>query len=598
MKRTLPYTLIDSLRSTGQCRATWILIICLSLGIIPHIAAQEREQLRTEELTITKEYKPVTFDFDKITHNPSIQREVTEQKIKVYFDTDSYAEITAFEIPVIEAETYTENDEVLYKKNYIDLQFGSYLTSVADMYFAGFLNQQTLFGVQLRHHSSVDGVGELADVEDSFMKNHATLFLQHTYATHHTFRVETYYDHHQYRHFGLPEVTLGEAVQEIGKTLDPRQQYHIVGGELQFVNNAPRRMRNGFEHATIEIDFLTDLNKNQELHSHINLGFEAGKYFNIGTDVRFIHTEFIAEPLVDEVALYKRLYLNVPMHLYFEGNNYRVRAGVQIQSFSDLTLDLPGLQNTDFFFFPDVYIHYDMAGDLLRFKVSVGGDLDPNHYNQLYRINPYIYPRLRTQNTVRPLTIGAGFDGKFSEDINYAIGGEYARTNGLRQFLLLNKAEEEIDQTNLLNNNNAFGIYYDTADVYTVKAEISFDNRDYLRLDIAGRFNKYILSEDREVIDYPELEIDMHAIFTPTDSWSFSSNVEYVSGRRWRGVVAGIDETALSPYIDIGLRVDYHLNEYVTFFAQGINLLNKQYELYKNYRTQPVMGLGGIRIRF
>ena len=57
-------------------------------------------------------------------------------------------------------------------------------------------------------------------------------------------------------------------------------------------------------------------------------------------------------------------------------------------------------------------------------------------------------------------------------------------------------------------------------------------------------------------------------------------------------------EVELDGFFDINLGVDYLVNERLTVFANGTNLLNQNYERFLNYPVQGFQVMAGVAFRF
>ncbi len=567
----------------------------LCLGVVNWGAnAQEKEDenLETERVVIVKAYTPTISDAFKIKSIPTLNDSVTQKKKEIRY--------SIFSVPV--ASTYTpakgraanidRPKPIDIYDNYATLGFGNFTSVLAEFYSNFQISRSDNLGLYLHHNSSQGGIDEV-QLDDKFYNTY--LDLNYTSRTRdYTYGIEVGAEHQLYNWYGLPEIPA--LTEEDINAIDPQQSYFGVklGGKLQFDDLY-------FKKASLNYRFFGDVLGSVEHHVVAKPTFE----FEMGNSL--ITTNFIVDYLngsfdrdLDLVQgipnQYGILNLGVNPSLVILKDNLTVNVGGAVY----YSIDTENSDN-DFFIYPKVTASYRILDESVIAYGGLEGELKQNTYRDAVQENPFVSPTLILEPTNNLYNAHIGLKGKLSDVVSYNFRGSYISED--EKPLFVNNPVSALELEGF-DYGNSFSYRYDDMNTFVGHGELNFEINKRFKLGASVEYFDYENEDEQEAWNLPEVKASTLIDYQINKQWFAGAQLFYVGERK------DIDNTVvtlptlpvatvtLDAYVDANVNIGYRLNDQLSFFIKGNNLLGDNYEKWVNFPVQDIQILGGITYKF
>jgi len=327
------------------------------------------------------------------------------------------------------------------------------------------------------------------------------------------------------------------------------------------------------------------------------VGIQAGGKFRTesdwsgGVDLAYFHTN-----PNDVNYLEKRNYFSVRPRISYNYEAFRFTAGLNVVSENDSIAD----KDSDFHIFPVLQASYQFA-DEFGFFAEFSGDVQRNTYFSFVNENPFLGPSEQLLNTVNNYKIEGGIEGQFQEAFHYRAGINVGRYNQLHFF------------ANSLADSSRFELVYDDkSTVVNVNAELGFKISEVYSLGSRLDLYQYELNTQQEAWHRPVWEVRINNQLTPVDRLLLQANLNFMGGIKGRGApvmpdlgeIGGImvpesyEVVNLKTIADLQLKADFKINDQISIFAEGNNILNGKNTRWLNYPVRGIQLIGGASFKF
>ncbi|KZS41213.1 TonB-dependent receptor [Aquimarina aggregata] len=556
--------------------------------------AQEKEEetLDTERVVIVKAYTPTISDAFKIKSTPILNDSVTQKKKQIRY--------SIFSVPV--ASTYTpakgkaanidRPKRIKIYDNYATLGFGNFTSALAEFYSNFQINRSDNLGIYLHHNSSQGGIDEV-QLDDKFYNS----FLDVNYTSRsrkYTYGLEVGAEHQLYNWYGLPEVPT--LTQEQIAAIDPQQSYFGIklGGKLQFDDLY-------FKKASLRYRFFGDALGSTEHHVVAKPTFE----FEMGDSL--INTDFIVDyvsgsfdrdldPVLQTPNNYGILNLGVNPSLVILRDNLTVNLGAAVY----YSIDTENSDN-DFFIYPKVTASYRLLDEAVIAYGGLEGTLQQNTYRNAVQKNPFVSPTLILEPTNMLYDAYIGLKGKISDIVSYNVRGSYISEDEKPLFVNNRSATLQLEGYDF---GNSFSYRYDDVNTVIGYGELNFEINKKFKLGAAAEYFSYSSEDEQEAWNLPEIKASVLVDYQINKQWFLGGQLFYVGERKdidnTVAVVPTVPEATvtLDSYFDANINVGYRLNDQLSFFVKGNNLVGDNYEKWVNFPVQDIQILGGATYKF
>lgn len=259
-----------------------------------------------------------------------------------------------------------------------------------------------------------------------------------------------------------------------------------------------------------------------------------------------------------------------------------------------MTMDM--FVQSKFYFYPKVDLSYNVFDEIIIPYAGASGGLQKNSYRSLTDNNPFVLSDLTMKNSNHKYELYGGLKGTLSSKIAYNARASYQTVGTMALY---------VNQTERLLNNR-FDVIYDEVDVLNVGGEVSYQNREKLRINLRGDYFNYKTKTEVRAWYKPELAITLSANYNLRDkivakvdlfylgnqfAKTYETDTTAISGKK---VVA----KELAGVFDANIGLEYRYNKKLGFFLNVNNIANMRYMRYMNYPTQRFNVMGGLSYSF
>lgn len=563
---------------------------------IPMIAQEEGDELGTEVVNIVKPYTPAISDAFKVKETPLLNDSVTTTKKKVSYSIFSVPVASTFTPAKGKATTVEKAKPIKLYDNYATLGFGNYTAVLGEFYSNFQISRTDNAGIYFKHNSSQGGIdGVLLEnkyYDTSLDGNYTSRQKDMSYD------INAGIEHQIFHWYGLNGFFDTDSTNFF-ETIDPKQTYFsaYISGDIALDESVfeegkvkLRYLGDGFSSSefnfTAQPEFLIPL---AEFNLKITgeLDYLSGKferdYFNSGNGIE-----------------YSYLNLGVTPALVYVNEDLTISLGAAVV----LGLDTKG-GSTDFFIYPQVNMSYRLVDELLIAYGGVEGGLRQNTYYNFKTDNPFVSPTLMVMPTSQLYNAFGGLKGKLSNTVGYNIRASYGNEENKALFLI-NSYKGRLPDLEGYENGNSFGIIYDDVNTLDIFGELKVEVSEKFILGIKANFYSYSMTDQPEPWNLPDIKASVFSNFNITEKVYGGASIFYVGKREdfFSATQIGLptipvnEIVTLDAFIDVNLHLGYRVNERLSIFARGSNLLNDNYEKWLFTPVQGIQGLVGATYKF
>jgi len=569
-----------------QSRYYFILFL---LGGFLSLSAQDRKKdtIDTDVVNVVKPYTPTISDAFKIKEVPSLRDSSAMEKKPIIYNIFSIPVASTFIPAKAKAATVDKEKPVKLYDNYASLGLGSYTTVLGEVYLNHELSRDERVGGYFSHHSSDGNV-----VGISFDNNFSETGLSAHYTNHQrdfTWKVEGGFNLQSFNWYGLPDQTINP--------FEVDQNYHTAqfGGNINFEDSV-------IEEGSVLYRRFGDARNSGENRFILNSDF------TIPISDENIRTEFKIDYIGGSFD-----------HNYFSevgidyGNiNFSLSPSYQLIQ-DDLTLNLgvtfTYLNATEgngnaLYVYPKITASYRLVDEIMIAYGGIEGGLIQNSFHDFAQINPFVSPTLFIAPTDQVYDVSAGLKGKLSNTMAYSVSGHYQSDNNRAFF----KANPDLGANRKdYQFGNSFGVVYDDVSTFSIAGELKVDFNRNFKLGLNAQYFTYSTDNEAEAWNLPDIEASAFFDYQIDDNWFAGASVFYVGERKdqFNVFVDSIENSngdpatvSLDSYFDANAHVGYKINDRLSAFIKGNNLVGENYNRWLNYPVQGIQFLAGATYQF
>jgi hypothetical protein len=583
-QRSIPFNLSSKLDKG--------LLISLFIFLLSGItaSAQGKDDLGTEVVNIVKPYTPAISDAFKVKESPVLNDSISTTKKKVSYNIFSVPVASTFSPTKGKAATIEKPIPVKLFDNYATLGFGNYTNILAELYSNFEISRTDNVGFFFKHNSSQGGIdGVLVDDKfyDTSLDANYTSRQQDA-----SYQLDAGVEHQIYNWYGLNDNFQLLSNEQLA-TLDTKQQYlsGYIGGGISIEDSY-------FERASANIRYLGDYYGSSEFNisvqpefsfpisdvalkvdldlDYLSGSFDRSYFSNVGLKYGFFNAGVI--PSIGYIKDDLTLGLGVAMYLGMDTENSK----------------------TDFYFYPRVSASYRLVDELLIAYGGLEGGLDQNTYYGFKEENQFLSPTLMIAPTNKIYEGFAGLKGKLSNSVGYNVRATY-ENEGNKALFQLNEYRGLQTSNRGYEQGNSFNVVYDDVKTISIFGELNVAVSNIFSLGVNGTFNNYNTDQQLEAWNLPNIEASLFSNFNITKELYGGVTVFYVGERKdlfsVNTAVSSMQIT-LDGYVDANVHFGYRLNDQLSFFVKGSNLLGDSYEKWANFQVQGIQVLAGATYKF
>ena len=200
------------------------------------------------------------------------------------------------------------------------------------------------------------------------------------------------------------------------------------------------------------------------------------------------------------------------------------------------------------------------------------------------------------QNENTSIDLYFGIKGTLSKKIGFNVNASFANVK--------NKALFVTDS--LFSMGNQFGVIFDTMNVTTLEASISYQLNEKLKVDGVGRYYSYQLKNNTYAWNLPQFQILARGTYNLFDKFLVNLDLNFECGRK--ALVYTKEENTieennqfakpLGVIADVNLGLEYRYNKRISAFLNCNNFAAQRYNRWYNTPVQGFQVMGGVTFRF
>ncbi|MCY1720852.1 hypothetical protein OU798_10885 [Prolixibacteraceae bacterium Z1-6] len=590
-----------------QIKYIFLVIFVASVSL-----AQAQRDTLTQEVEVTKAYKPIISDANKLNSMPSIE-ETEHQKPTFNYNINSTPVFSTFSVNPLKAATI-ETKKSAGSKGYglVRAGLGNYYKPYGEVFFNNLNSKNSVFGIHAKHLSSFGNIKlEGGDKVDApFMKNEVDLFVKYMFQNS-VLSVNLDFKNDGFNYYGYPL----DAVPEFLLADDQNINYF---GTQQAFNKGGFNI--GLKNPTAEMDDATfgfnfdyhyfGTKTNQREH-FARFTFDVQQPFQIGVGlleagIQFNNASEII-PRGDSVVGSKNLsWFFVKPAWYLGDETANIKVGVNAW-FSN-----GNSENTKAKFTPNVKASWSPVREIITLYAGMDGNYISNHYTKIAYENPFVNPDHDVKNSFEKIRFYGGFDGKFSKKTNFKVSAEYSIIDE-QPFYYLNERYYLDPAYNPapLAVDNTFAILYDNMNRLKLNAEIFHASSDKIDLLASVNYYSYQLDEQTEAWNMPTWDANLSIGYKVSEQLSLSADI-FLIGQRRALIIEEVNPfiTTFAPQtptyksnnldtaFDLNVKGNYQITSKFSVFAQLNNFGFQKYQRWFGYPVQSFNFLAGVSYAF
>ncbi|MDZ7740469.1 MAG: hypothetical protein U5Q03_01585 [Bacteroidota bacterium] len=552
-------------------------LLMLLLFVSP-LFAQDPQSDYQEEVTIIGSYAPTITDAYKINFNPQIEGEKFELPELTYSISPVQLN-TSIELEKIRPARMTGEPLSKLYHNYIKAGFGNYGTPYGEFFINSLRNEETQFGLHLRHHSSNSA---LKDYKYSTFSNNLAEAWFKKFFRRHTLSTRAFYKRNVVHYYGI----MPELMDSLNFEKDDlKQRFQTIGLDASFKSN------------------YTDPDK---------LGHNIGlKYYNIADFYETSEHGFTfnaglhkGAELFDDYSSTFGLDLGLDYFSLSDSIESNSDGVFRIHPYADLNFGIYQLQlgfttafgldsNNKVDFFPDIRGMVNIVPRYLTAFVGFTGGIEKSSFRKLAEENPFITSIIPVAYTKNKMELYGGITGNIMEVVDYTVRVGSASYENMPFFVAASAGSQD-------TLNNAFSTKYDDASMMNARFEIAYRHTEKLRLQLTADYYNYSTDSISEAYYKPQYKVRLGADYNIGNKILLSG--EMIAYGKMHARVpdpqAGDYVEEIDGWLDINLGVEFRYTKNLSFFANLNNIGNTQYLRWYNYPVQKFNILGGVTYSF
>jgi hypothetical protein len=567
-----------------------IIVVLIALNsFISFSQSRQKDTIDTDVVNVVKPYTPTISDAFKVKETPSLVDSTTTAKKVVKYNIFSIPVASTFTPAKGKAATVDKEKEVKLYDNYASVGVGTYTSILGEVYLNNAISRTESVGGYFNYHSSQGGIEGLL-LDDDFTK--ANLNINYSSNLRDlSWNVDGGFLYHKNNWYGLPQPYFDSTTANM---LDVSHTFYSAyfGGEIDF-NDALVKS------ADVRFRRFGDDQKSGENRFVFNTEFDIpiqDEAINTQITVDYIGGTFDRNYYFDSELKYGNVNVGLAPSYELKQDDLTINLGVRFVYLNDTE----GGKNK-FYIYPNFKASYRLVDEILIAYGGIEGGLIQNSYYGFATENPFVSPTLFVFPTDQQYDASLGLKGKLSNSLSYNISGHYFAERNKALFKsnsVLSGATEDYQY------GNSYGIVYDDLKTYSIAGELNVDVNRNFKLGIKAEYFGYTSDLEEEPWNLPDIKGSMFLDYQIDEHWFMGAGLFYVGERKDQF----FEEGSLSPtspmtitldsYFDANAHLGYKINDQLSVYAKGNNLVNKSYQRWLNYPVQGIQFLAGATYQF
>lgn len=575
-----------------------IIAAFIVLGTLPSTATAQANSQEANEaalsrnITVEREYSPSTINAKKVSLVPPTD-EYRPDAPDVEYIEESKTEKVETKIKKIASDKYEVEEKIDAKKGLFKAGVGAYWQVLGEFYYPLVQNDKQLLDINIKHNANYGAIKFNPDYNPRAMSNttDARLSFENQFKSS-NFSSSAHYSFDGFDYYGLSDI-------------DPLTtgNFSTAGIDFKLYSTNTRKstqydMSLAYEYFGSKYGINQhDIKLALELEGKLDRGSYLGA--NLAADVNLYATSNEALATYYNVAA---MNLNPAGLIRFEPyykivkENWNLKLGGKLFGLIEDGSKFPITGSAD------IEGNFGIIPELFYLNIGISGDMNMNSYATIMQENKYISPDLCVGPTYTPLDAKIDIKAKVMKGLLFEVGANYQLI--LDQYFYVNKIGvylPSMASTQLAALNTFDAVVEPTSHKISARAGLYYDQIENLEIGLSAQYNYWIVSENAQAWQEPNLEIELKGSYNFLEKWQVGASYTYLGGRYALVPTqdgSALTSTRMTDIHDVNVWASYKVLDWLSVFANLKNIANIKADNYYGYRNFGINAMAGATLSF
>ena len=471
----------------------------LSLVLTQGVArAQEKEDLGTQKVTVTKSYTPSLSDAFKLNTEELDLKALQPETRKLEYQPQEIKVVSTFVPNKASPLKLKRKNKEAPTNSQVSLGFGNLGQYLIDASVRAPLDSQQALGFDV----FAEGEGGVPEMAVPSKRGQTEIAATHQYNTSQFSALHQLgFESTNSNYYGVypDDSTINNSVAS--GLLDFEQQFYSVYAKSNW-----QWYDNWLEKIQAKFRYSGDRFGTTEQFAHMAPNFRISifnAFLDITPSISFLQTTFQEDYFINAISKYNQSKAGVQVQLADVRNKFKYKIGAKAQYFlGDVALETPS-----YFFYPEVFMAYSDPKKKLQPYLKVSGNLRLNSYYTAFQQNPFVAPALELQPTDEKYKGELGFTTLFKSGVEFQLAGQYSQADNFNLFQRF--AMDPLANEHGYRLANSYGWIYDTVTRFGAIAGLKYKTKNQSEIQINIQQNTYNLDTQMAAWNLPDIEAQL-----------------------------------------------------------------------------------------
>ena len=473
----------------------FVLSLVLTMGVA---RAQEKEDLGTQKITVTKSYTPSLSDAFKLNTEEFDLKALQPETRKLEYQPQEIKVISTFVPNKASPLKLQRKKREAPTNSQVSLGFGNLGQYLIDASVRAPLDSQQALGFDV----FAEGEGSVPNTAVPSKRGQTEIAATHQYNTSQFSALHQLgFEMTNSYYYGVypDDSTIMNSVAS--GLLDFEQQFYSVYAKSDW-----QWYDNWLENIQAKFRYSGDRFGTTEQFAHVAPNFRISifnAFLDVTPSISFLQTTFQEDYFTKVISKYNQSKAGVQVQLADVRNKFKYKIGAKAQYFfGDVASDAPS-----YFIYPEVFMAYSDPKNKMQPYLKVSGNLRLNSYYSAFEQNPFVAPAIELQPTDEKYQGELGFTTLFKSGVEFQLAGQYSQADNFNLFQRF--AMDPLANKNGYRLANSFGWIYDTVTRFGAIAGLKYKTKNQSEIKINIQQNTYNLDTQVAAWNLPDIEAQL-----------------------------------------------------------------------------------------
>lgn len=473
----------------------FVLSLVLTMGVA---RAQEKEDLGTQKVTVTKSYTPSLSDAFKLNTEEFDLKALQPETRKLEYQPQEIKVVSTFVPNKASPLKLQRKKRESPTNSQVSLGFGNLGQYLIDASVRAPLDSQQALGFDV----FAEGEGSVPNTAVPSKRGQTEIAATHQYNTSQFSALHQLgFEMTNSYYYGVypDDSTIMNSVAS--GLLDFEQQFYSVYAKSDW-----QWYDNWLENIQAKFRYSGDRFGTTEQFAHVAPNFRISifnAFLDVTPSISFLQTTFQEDYFTKVISKYNQSKAGVQVQLADVRNKFKYKIGAKAQYFfGDVASDAPS-----YFVYPEIFMAYSDPKNKMQPYLKVSGNLRLNSYYSAFQQNPFVAPAIELQPTDEKYQGELGFTTLFKSGVEFQLAGQYSQADNFNLF-------QRFAMDPLVNKNgyrlaNSFGWIYDTVTRFGAIAGLKYKTKNQSEIQINIQQNTYNLDTQVAAWNLPDIEAQL-----------------------------------------------------------------------------------------